>query len=76
MHQIMIHHNFFEFVKGNLEDSSHDYYIICGDLNLVLNLQKDTYNYSNINNPNASRYLLDMMYILGLKDDFSGFFHF
>ena len=61
---------FFEFVKANIEDSSYDYCIICGDLNLVLDPEKDTYNYRNINNPKARRYLLDMMNTLCLKDTF------
>ena len=61
---------FFEFVKGNIEDSSYEYCIIWGDLNLVLDPEKDTYNYRNINNPNARRYLLDMMNILCLNDTF------
>ena len=61
---------FFKFVKANGEDSSYDYCIICGDLNLVLDLEKDTYNYRNINNPNARRYLLDMMNVLRLEDTF------
>ena len=56
-------------MKANGEDSSYDYCIICGDLNLVLDLENlDTYNYRNINNPNARRYLLDMMNLLRLKD--------
>ena len=61
---------FFESVKANIEHSSYDYCIIRGDLNLVLNPEKDTYNYRNINNPNARRFVLDMMNILCLKDTF------
>ena len=61
---------FFEFVKANIEDSSYDYCIICGDLKLVLDPEKDTYNYKNVNNPKARRYLLDMMNTLCLKDTF------
>ena len=64
---------FFEFVKGNIEDSSYEYCIIWGDLNLVLDPEKDTYNYRNINNPKARRYLLDMMNILCLNDTFRNF---
>ena len=64
---------FFEFVKANIEDSSYDYCIICGDLNLVLDPEKDTYNCMNIKNPNARRYLLDMINTHCLKETFQIF---
>ena len=62
--------NFFNFVKEKIEMSDHDYCIICGDFNLVLDPIKDCHNYKNINNPKARNYLIQSMNSLDLKDAF------
>ena len=60
--------DFFKFVSEKIVASVHDYCILCGDFNLVLDPAKDCYNYKSINNPNARRYVLEMMNTLYLKD--------
>jgi exonuclease III len=51
---------FYENIKeatSQLDNS----YIIVGDFNLILNPEKDCFNYSNINNPNAREKVLQMI---------------
>lgn len=45
-----------------------EYFILCGDFNLVLNPDIDTYNYISINNPKAREKLLEIMDDLQLVD--------
>lgn len=45
-----------------------EYFILCGDFNLVLNPDVDTYNYISINNPKAREKLLEIMDDLQLVD--------
>ena len=40
--------HFFESIKIAIENSTHDYCIICGDFNLTLDPEMDLYNYRNI----------------------------
>ena len=44
------------FNKANIED--HDHVIICGDSNLVMDPEQDTYNYSSRERRTNSRYLI------------------
>ena len=62
--------DFFEFIKKQIELSEHDYCLICGDFNLVLDPIKDCRNYKNINNPRSRQYLLQAMGSLELRDAF------
>lgn len=45
-----------------------EYFILCGDFNLVLNPDIDTYNYKYINNPKAREKLLEIMDDLQIVD--------
>ena len=49
----MFYHKLKEIIESNLQD----YVLLCGNFNLVLDHEKDCYNYININNP-ASRNVL------------------
>ena len=62
--------DFFDFIRGQIELSDHDYCIICGDFNLILDQSKDCYNYKNLNNPRARNCLLQTMNSLRLIDAF------
>ena len=44
--------------------------LICGDFNLVLDPNKDSYNYSNVNNPQARTKVLQIISELDLVDMF------
>ena len=59
---------FFENIKNKIEEFDTQNIIIGGDWNLVLNPQKDYYNYKNLNNPNARDIVLDIMSDLQLSD--------
>ena len=62
--------HFFEFLKSHIQQSDHDYCIVCGDLNLVLDPEMDSYNYTNLNNPQARRSLLNVIDGFDLNDIF------
>ena len=47
--------------------------IICRDFNLVQNQELDTYNYLNVNNPNAEENLLSIKQELNLTDPYREF---
>ena len=53
--------NFFKTIQNFLQNEHVDYNIICGDFNLVLNPDLDSYNYKHINNPKAREIILKMM---------------
>ena len=55
-----------ELIEGNNLDHS----IICGDFNMVLNPEKDCFNYVNINNPRSQSVLIETMSQLNLIDTF------
>lgn len=59
---------FYEKVKDTFLNLDNDYFILCGDFNLVLNPEVDTFNYCNINNPKAREKVLDIMKDLQLVD--------
>ena len=45
--------SFYNSLNQNLNDNEQDYILWCGDFNMTLNPELDSYNYSNINNPNS-----------------------
>ena len=47
-----------------------EHVIICGDFNLVQNQELDTYNYINVNNPNAKESVVNLKEELNLIDPF------
>ena len=54
--------DFFEKIKQLIKNSPNfDYLIICGDFNLVLDPQKDSKNYKNINNPKSRQHVMELM---------------
>ena len=48
---------FFREIKELLNNESADYNILCGDFNIAINQDIDTYNYKNINNPQSKKIL-------------------
>ena len=59
---------FFEKIRKLVDENEQDYILLCGDLNLILNPEVDSYNYVNINNPQSRLHLLETMQIYNLKD--------
>ena len=59
---------FFSEVQDILKEHPADYYIICGDFNLVLDPHMDSYNYKHLNNPKARSSVLNMINDLNLLD--------
>ena len=58
-----------EIIKNNQQD----YLLITGDLNMVLDPEKDSHNYVNINNPRARATILNMISEYNLIDLFRYF---
>ena len=61
---------FFENIRNIFLELDNEYYILCGDFNLVLDQDLDTYNYTNVNNPKAREKLLEIMDDLQIVDYF------
>ena len=61
---------FFRNIKNLIQQNNPDYYIICGDFNLVLEPEIDCMNYKQLNNPKARSEVLDMIQELNLCDTF------
>ena len=59
---------FFSKVQDILKEHPADYYIICGDFNLVLDPHMDSYNYKHLNNLKARLSVLNMTNDLNLLD--------
>ena len=59
---------FYEIVRDAFLEFDNEYYILCGDLNLALNPNIDTYNYLHVNNPNARDKIFEIMEDLQLVD--------
>ena len=53
--------NFYETLKRNITEFENENVIICGDWNLVLDFEKDCYNYLHINNPRARNVVLSLI---------------
>lgn len=62
--------DFFLKVQEIIEEYDNEYVIICGDFNLVQNQELDTFNYLNVNNPNAKDIVLNLKEELNLTDPF------
>ena len=61
---------FFESVSEIIKDFDNLFTIVCGDFNIALNYDLDTFNYSHINNPHARDKVLQIMDELDLCDYF------
>ena len=61
---------FFQSIQKLIEESQQDHLIVCGDFNLVLNPELDSFNYVNINNPRSRQCVLEMLQIHNVKDAF------
>ena len=61
---------FFLKVQEKIEEFDNEHVILCGDFNLVQSQELDTYNYINVNNPNAKESVLDIKEELNLVDPF------
>ena len=61
---------FFEALRDILIDMDNLYFVICGDYNIALKPDIDTFNYTNINNPKAREKLLEIMEDMKLVDYF------
>ena len=61
---------FFEKVREVVLDFDNLYFIICGDFNISLNQQQDTFNYTHINNPKAKKKLIEIIEDIKLVDYF------
>ena len=61
---------FFLKVQEKIEEFDNEHVILCGDFNLVQSQELDTYNYINVNNPNAKESVLDIKKELKLVDPF------
>ena len=64
---------FFLEIKCKICNSEQDHLVICGDFNLTLNPELDSYNYTNLNNPKARSTVLDMIEEFDLIDLFRYF---
>ena len=60
--------SFFEEINKLLENVSADYNILCGDFNIALDKEIDTFNYKHVNNPRARQAILDLMRQNNLSD--------
>ena len=60
--------DFYDSIKNDLISANNDFIIWTGDFNLVMNPEKDTKNYININNPRSRDKVLDMCAEFNLMD--------
>ena len=65
---------FFEGINALINENTMDYFVICGDFNLVLDPSLDSSNYVSINNPRAHQTLIESLKVHNLKDVFR-YFH-
>ena len=61
---------FYENIFKYIQDFGNEKYLICGDFNLTLNQELDTYNYRNINNPKSKRIISEHLESFDLKDPY------
>ena len=66
----------FSKIKTIIETSNQMFTIICGDLNLVLNLQLEYDQYKHVNNPKSCDTVIKLMNTFDLKDTFRLMHHF
>ena len=62
--------SFYKRISDIITTNENTYVLICGDLNIALDPQKDTYNYLNSNNPNSRKIILDLISEFDLIDIF------
>ena len=60
---------FYQFLLELCAKMESSFFILVGDWNLLLDIKMDSHNYININNPKARQCVLDMIHVLGLKDE-------
>lgn len=65
---------FYDKIHNILDTSEDQTYIICGDFNLVLNQELDTFNYKHQNNPKATIKVKDIIEDFSLTDPFREFY--
>lgn len=61
---------FFKSLFEEIDRLANESVIICGDFSLVLDPEMDYYNYKQINNKNARKFLLDEIEVRSLSDPF------
>ena len=64
---------FFQKVNDHIDAIEHDYFILCGDLNVTLDPSMDTYNYVRQNNLKSRDTLLKVMDSCSLVDIYRHF---
>ena len=62
--------DFFQNLSEIIEQNKQDYLVICGDFNLVMNPNLDSYNYVSINNPKSRNLALQILETYNLTDVF------
>ena len=62
--------SFYREIKNVILQNNPEYYILCGDFNMILDPGIDCSNYKHINNPNARNEVLNMVQELNLCDVF------
>ena len=55
-------------IRNIFLELDNEYYVLCGDFNLVFYQDLDTYNYTNVNNRKAREMLLGIMDDLQIVD--------
>ena len=61
---------FYNELEAMIQTTPQDYTIISGDFNITLDQNMDTYNYTNVNNPQAKNTVLQLMELNELVDTF------
>ena len=61
---------FYDNIFKCIREFDNEKYLICGDFNLTLDQQLDTYNYRNINNPNSKKTISENLEYFNLTDPF------
>ena len=59
---------FYQDLNNRMAKYENNLFIVAGDFNLILNPEMDSYNYVNLNNPNAREQLLNLMLSYNLID--------
>ena len=65
---------FFENIQQSLQNRQYDHLIWCGDFNITVNHDLDTYNYVGLNNSRAGQTVLDVIEELSHVDTYR-YFH-
>ena len=63
--------NFYNTINSILNENEQEYVIWCGDFNMTLNPQLDSFNYSNVNNPKARTTTLNIIEEHNLIDTYT-----